>query len=182
MTLPERLIRDPFERANFTISAGAVTASAIFAPPIFTVSLGIGVVIEALNFRALRRATQHLFSGELVGGRPWSALFALRFALLGVAMYIALAAGAHPIGLVIGLSTVVPAVVLVAWKTPPPLVQDPSVPGPDDPSWDDWNPWLAQERQRDDRHDYTEASELDMNGHAHASPARSEAQASEVSK
>lgn len=143
----EKLSSDPIERLNLTLSAGAVAASLALASPQFSASLALGAAFEVANFRALRRATRRLFSGEIGGGGPWSAIFAVRFVLLGGAMYAALAAGAHPIGLILGLSMIVPAVVVVAWRTPPPAPEPgPPVPPPDDPSWDEWNPWLARER------------------------------------
>jgi hypothetical protein len=148
------LLGDPFERANLTISGCALATAAVLASPLFALSVGIGVVLEAANFRALRRATASLFGGELAGGRVWSGLFGLRFLLLGACMYAALAAGAHPIGLVLGLSTIVPSVVLVAWRTPPPPVpEEASALPPDDPSWDRWDPWLARERYPEDEDD-----------------------------
>ena len=67
-------------------------------------------------------------------------------------MYLALYAGASPAGLVLGLSLIVPAAVWVAFRTPVPVAPDTGyeVPPPDDPSWDDWNPWLARPRNSDD--------------------------------
>ena len=84
----------------------------------------------------------------------------MRFALLGFAMYIALRSGADPIALVLGLSLIVPATLWVAWRTPPPVASAAllaAVPPPDDPSWDEWNPWLARERNpsRDELTDAT---------------------------
>ena len=75
----------------------------------------------------------------------------LRLVLLAAAMYFALELGANPIGLVLGLSLIVPATIWVAWRTvPPPLPPEAfDVPPPDDPSWDEWNPWLARERELD---------------------------------
>ena len=65
---------------------------------------------------------------------------------IGVAVW----AGAHPVGLLIGLSMIVPAVIVEAWRRRPPVVADlPSLP-PDDPSWDRWNPWLAREHDVDE--------------------------------
>jgi hypothetical protein len=63
-------------------------------------------------------------------------------------MTVAIGAGAHPVGLVIGLSTIVPAVVIAAIRHEP-MASVPAVPGPppDDPSWDEWNPWTASERR-----------------------------------
>ena len=72
----------------------------------------------------------------------------MRFLFLGLAMYVALSAGANPFGLVLGLSMIVPSVIWVAWRQVPvvPLSATGDVPPPDDPSWDEWNPWLARER------------------------------------
>lgn len=141
---------DPMERLNFGISAGAVAASWALASPAFAVSLALGAAIEAVNFRALREASARLFAGDLAMGKAWAMGFGLRFAFLAVAISLALGGGAHPVGLVIGLSTTIPAVVLGAWLRRPPILRDlESVPAPppDDPSWDAWNPWLARERE-----------------------------------
>lgn len=148
-------LSDPFERMNLTLCVGALAASLALAPLNFTVSLGIGALIEAVSFRALRRATQQLFSGGIAGGSAWSALFSMRFLFLGAAIFVALKAGAHPVGLVLGLSTMVPAAIIVALRTPVPPApeQAGAVPPPDDPSWDEWNPWLARERDPEERED-----------------------------
>jgi hypothetical protein len=145
MTL--RVNIDPIERLNLGLSAGALAASLALAPPPFTAGLAVGAALEAANFRVLRRATQRLFGGQLVGGRAWTAGFALRFLFLGAAMYLAIRAGAHPAGLALGFSTIVPAVVIYAWRNPPPPVAGDPAPAPDDASWDEWNPWLARERR-----------------------------------
>ena len=152
MASVSKWIPDPIERMNLALSASAVAASFALAPPRFAASLAIGVLFEVANFRALRRATRRLFTRELTGGVAWAGLFAVRFALLGVALYLALDAGANPAGLVLGLSLIVPATVWVAWQSQPPVAPMPGyeVPAPDDPSWDDWNPWLACPRDPDD--------------------------------
>jgi len=138
---------EKIERLNLAFSAGAVATSAVVASPLFTASLALGAALEVVNFRALRRATDALFAGHVSGARPWTFLFALRFAFLAAVMYLAIEAGAHPIGLLIGLSAIVPASLLVAWRSQPPVVESSiPVPPPDDPSWDQWNPWLARER------------------------------------
>lgn len=134
------------ESLNFGISAGAVAAAFALASPVFAVSLAFGAAIEAANFRALRAAANRMFSGELAMGRLWAAGFGLRFGFLAIAISLALNAGAHPIGLVIGLSTTIPAVVLGAIYLRPPVLETGPAPPPDDPSWDAWNPWLARER------------------------------------
>ena len=50
------------------------------------------------------------------------------------------AAGAHPVGLVIGLSLIVPSVVIAAWMARPRAGPCRPRRPPDDPSWDEWNP------------------------------------------
>jgi hypothetical protein len=146
------------ESLNFGISAGAVAAGFALASPMFAASLAFGAAIEAANFRALRGAATRMFSGDLVAGREapgppdlqfgkmWAAGFGLRFGFLAVAISLALGAGAHPVGLVIGLSTTIPAVVIGAILQRPPIVETGPAPPPDDASWDEWNPWLARER------------------------------------
>jgi hypothetical protein len=152
LSTTSKFIADPFERANLTLSAGAVAAALAIAPVGFTASLAAGAALEVANFRALRRAKQRLFAGEIQGGWAWTALFGLRFALLGFAMYVALQAGADPIALVLGLSLIVPATIWVAWRMPPAVIPASALAAaapPDDPSWDEWNPWLARERSAD---------------------------------
>lgn len=134
------------ERLNLGISAGALAVSLAVASPAFSGSLALGVALEAVNFRALRESSIRLFSGEIQGGRMWALLFALRLVMLLGSMGVALAAGAHPIGLLIGVSTIVPAALIGAWVMRPPI--DPSAPSlaPDDPSWDLYSVWRAAER------------------------------------
>jgi hypothetical protein len=137
---------DPMERLNLGICAGTVAVGWAVATPAFAASLAVGAAIEALNFRALRAGAARLFAGDLVVGKAWAMGFGVRFAFLAIAISIAMNAGAHPVGLVIGLSTTIPAVLIGAWLQRPPIDPDaPAVPT-DDPSWDVWNPWLARER------------------------------------
>lgn len=141
---------DRTEQLNWTIAGGALATSAALATPGFTASLALGVALEAVNYRALRRATEFFLSGQLAGGRAWTAGFGLRFAFLALAMTVAVGAGVHPVGLVIGLSTIVPAVVIAAFRQQPvPGAPALPAPPPDDPSWDEWNAWTASERARD---------------------------------
>ncbi|HKJ25019.1 MAG TPA: hypothetical protein VKB65_09375, partial [Myxococcota bacterium] len=77
---------DGAERLNWTIAGGALATSAALAPAPFTASLALGVALEAVNYRALRRSTELFFGGELRGGKAWSAGFGLRFAFLALAM------------------------------------------------------------------------------------------------
>lgn len=142
---------DPTQRMNLTISAGAVAASLMLATPTFAFSLLAGTLIEALNFHALRRSAQFLFWGQIAGSRGWGSVFALRFGLLATAIFAALQFGADPVGLVIGLSLMMPAAVIEAWRTRPPIDENAPAIDADDPSWDLWNPWLAREREADER-------------------------------
>lgn len=144
---------DPLERWNLTIGAGAVLASVAAVSPAFGLSVALGAAIEAVNFRSLLRGSQWLFSGgSETLGRLWALGFGLRFVFLAVAIWLAIDAGAHPIGLVLGLSTIVPAVVVGAWRQRPPPSREPPQPGlpPDDPSWDEWDLWRARERPRNE--------------------------------
>lgn len=142
---------DSAERVNLLVAGGAVAAAAALASPAFTASLALGAGMEVLNYRVLRRSTEALFAGRIAGGGSWSGGFGLRFGLLAAAMTAALAAGAHPVGLVIGLSTMVPAVVIAALRNPPQAGPGAlPAPPPNDPCWEDWNAWLARERDRDE--------------------------------
>jgi hypothetical protein len=133
------------ERVNLTISAGAVAAGLTLGSSAFAASLALGAAIEALNFRVLRAGAARLFAGDLGIGTAWLAGFGIRFGFLTFAIGYAIQAGAHPVGLTIGLSTILPAVVIGAWLQRPPIGNPEPGPPPDDPSWDRWNPWLARE-------------------------------------
>ena len=137
---------DRVERLNLTLSAGAVAASMALATPHFATSLAVGAALEAVNFRTLRNAGKRLVSGELVATVPQIGIFGARFLLLAGAIVLSIAVGANPIALLIGLSIVVPAVVIDAWRHRPPIEDCELVPPPppDDPSWDDWNVWRVQ--------------------------------------
>lgn len=141
---------DPIERTNLTLSAGAVALSLAFASPVFALSLAIGAVLEAFNFRGLRRSAQFLFWGEIRGSGGWLGVYSLRMSLLVIGMGTALYFGAHPVGLVIGLSLIMPAVVIEAWRSRPQV--DPQAPAlaEDDPAWERWNAWLARENAPDE--------------------------------
>lgn len=138
---------DPIERTNLTLSAGAVAASLALASPIFTWSLAAGALLEALNFRGLRRAAQFLFWGRINGSSAWTGVYALRFGWIGLGIGLALYLGADPIGLLVGLSLIMPAAIIEAWRNRPSV--DPNAPAlaGNDPEWDRWNPWLACERE-----------------------------------
>jgi hypothetical protein len=143
---------DPIERTNLALCAGAAAASWWLVTPAFALSLGFGALLEAVNFRGLRRSAEFLFGGYLQGG-SWQGLFALRFGLLVIGIGAALAFGAHPLGLLLGLSLIMPAAIFEAWRARPPFDPNAPVLAPDDPSWDRWNPWLARENDPSDDED-----------------------------
>ncbi len=144
---------DPIERWNIAISAGAVATSLAVATPLFATSLAVGAALEAANFRALRRSTQFLFWGVMPGQRAWAAIFGMRFGLLAMGITAALFLGADAVGLLTGLSLIMPATVIETWRSRPPI--DPNAPrlAADDPSWDRWNPWLARESASSEEHE-----------------------------
>jgi len=134
------------ERLNLALSAGAAAAGYALVSPLFAASLAAGAMIETLNFHHMLRAGERLFAGQ---PGDWNGGFARRFALLGLALGGALWIGAHPVGLLVGVSLIMPVAVLEAWRNRPPI--DPNAPtlAPDDPGWEDWNPWLAREIEAD---------------------------------
>ncbi len=140
-----RLERSDVTRWNLAFSAGACAASWWLVSPLFAASLALGAGLEIMNFRALWRSSERVLLGKGPASAAAMGAFGLRFVLLGAALWVALDAGAHPVGLVVGLSLMVPAVVLAAWQHRP-LPQSAPALAPDDPSWDEWNPWLARER------------------------------------
>jgi len=144
---------DRVQGLNLGLSAGAVALSWVLLSPLFAASLAAGAVLEAVNFRSMRRSCQAIFQAGVSGSGPAVTAFGLRFVLLGAGVGLALYVGAHPVGLVIGLSLIVPSVVIAAWMARPEPAPATPVPPPDDPTWDDWNPWLAREREPDDEED-----------------------------
>lgn len=140
---------DPIEYLNLQISAGAVAVSLVLAPAAVTWGIAAGALLEAVNFRALRGSAQHLFAGSLGDSRAWVGVYGLRMALLAAAIGGVLEVGAHPLGLLLGLSLVVPAVLIHAWRTRPAI--DPNAPAlaADDPAWEAWDTWRACERDEE---------------------------------
>jgi hypothetical protein len=137
---------DPIERTNLTLSAGAAALSLALAPPAFAASLLLGAALEWVNFRGLRRSALAFFGGEVPGSSGYRAVAGLRFLLLAVGIATALGLGAHPVGLVVGLSLIMPAAVIEAWRHRPPSQPDAPRLAADDPDWDRWDAWLARER------------------------------------
>jgi hypothetical protein len=146
---------DPMERVNMGISAGAIAASFAIATPHFATSLAFGAALEALNFRFLYGGARAMFSGVIEGQRGWLAIFGLRFGILAVGIIAAMRVGADPLGLVLGLSLVIPAVLIAAIWNRPPIIDCPAEPPlePDDPSWDSYSIWRAAEVEHADEED-----------------------------
>ena len=135
---------------NLGLSAGAVAVSWMLLSPLFAASLAAGAALEAANFRSLRRSCPLIFQAGVSGSGAAASSFGLRFVLLAAAVGLAVYLGAHPVGLVIGLSLIVPSVVIAAWMARPEPAPATPAPPPDDPSWDEWNPWLARERDAEE--------------------------------
>jgi hypothetical protein len=140
---------EAIERTNLALSAGAAALSLALAGPSFGASVVAGAALELVNFRGLRRSAVAFFEGAIPGSAGYRALAGLRFAVLASGIVASLAFGADPVGLVIGLSMIVPATVIEAWRHRPPI--DPNAPAlpPDDPAWDRWDVWRAREREAD---------------------------------
>ena len=168
---------DAIERWNVGLGAGAVAASLALVSPHFAISLAVGAFLEAVNFRGLARHARGAFASMQaaalydadtladpspadpqgvtapdpqvpgVPGARWAGIFSLRFVFLIGGMFYALWLGADPLGLVLGVSLIVPAAVIGAWLHRPPVqpVDPAMVLPPDDPSWDNWSVWRATE-------------------------------------
>lgn len=115
------------EQWNLGLSAGAVAASFALVTPHFATSLAVGAFLEAINLGAIHRASKRLFAGELMSG-GWVGGLALRFLILGTAIYLTMRAGANPVALLIGLSIAMPATVVDAWINRPPILDPTTLP------------------------------------------------------
>jgi hypothetical protein len=127
------------------IAVATLVAFAL-ATPKFALSLLLGAALQTMNFRGLFGLAQAAFANE---ARAASG-FALRLPLFGALVFLAIGAGVDPAGLLVGVTTLVPAVVIAAWQARPRNAADPAaLPAlaPDDPSWDHYSLWLARERE-----------------------------------
>jgi len=115
------------EQWNIGLSASAVAASYALATPHFATSLAAGAFLEAINLGAIHRAAQRLFAGELMS-RGWVGGLALRFIILGTAIFLTMRAGGNPIALLIGLSIAMPATLIDAWLNRPPILDPATLP------------------------------------------------------
>lgn len=148
----QRLGLDPMQGWSLALSAGAAAAGWALVSPLFAGSVALGALLEAANFRGLRRHCERIFFGAGGAGGLAATAFGLRFALLGAAVAAALHAGAHPVGLLAGLSMIVPAALAVAWRHRPAPSEAEALDAlpADDPSWDRWSVWLAREVEVED--------------------------------
>lgn len=124
--------------------AAAAAAALALGTPKLALSILLGAALQTLNFRSLFALAQRAFAQERA-----SSGFALRLPLLGALLFVAIRAGVDAAGLLVGLSVVMPAVVLAAWQSRPPRLAPRDLPAlaPNDPTWDAWSPWLARERE-----------------------------------
>ncbi len=150
----------PAEKLNLGISAGAVAASFALAPPLFAGSLAAGAMLGSVNFRFLHRTAEGIFNG-LVQSGSWIVVLVFRLALVFAGICAAMMSGADAIGLVIGLSLVMPASVAAAiWLRPQHVAAEPGPAiAPDDPIWDDYSVWRPSREPRrfpDEAHEESE--------------------------
>jgi len=134
-------------RWNLAFSASTCAASYSLVSPAFAMAVGFGTLLELASFQSMWRSCERIFlsgSNGLSGALP-AGVFGLRFLIVALVLFMAIRAGVHPIGLVMGLLSIVPAILVAAWRARPAI--DPNAPAlhPDDPTWDAWNPWIAQE-------------------------------------
>lgn len=143
MNEPIRETRVLAWHAAFAAAAGLAAFG--LATPKFALSLLLGAALQTLNFRGLFGLAQ---SALALQARAASG-FALRLPLFGALVFVALEVGVDPAGLLCGITTLVPAVVVAAWQSRPRVIPASELPAlaPDDPAWDEWSPWLARERE-----------------------------------
>lgn len=133
---------------NLALSTGACAASYALVSPRFAMALAVGALLEVMNFRSLFSSSRRIFFAGVEGingAGPAVGAFGVRFLLLAVVIYFAIEAGLHPAGLLVGLSLIMPAAVVAAWRARPEIDPDAPTLPPDDPGWEGWNPWLARE-------------------------------------
>jgi hypothetical protein len=139
----------PVDALSVGLALVATSASFLLVSPLFGFSVALGAALEMVNFRNLRRTCERVVTGEATSGLVMSG-FSFRFVLLGGVVGVALYAGAHPVGLLVGLSLIVPAMLAAAWHTRPVALPASEGPAAPDEEWDRWNPWLARESDDDE--------------------------------
>ena len=125
----------------------AALAALALATPKFALSLLLGAALQTLSLHGLFGFARAAFTQQ---ARAASG-FAVRLPLFGALLFVAIKAGVDAAGLLVGITTLVPAVVIAAWQSRPRDIADsttlPALPL-DDPSWDQYSLWLARERER----------------------------------
>jgi hypothetical protein len=133
---------------HLAFSAAASALAFAFVSPRFALGLALGAALQTMNFRGLFGLARMAFALQ---ARAASG-FALRLPLFGALVFLAIRAGVDAAGLLAGVTTLVPAVVIAAWQSRPRDAADtaalPAL-APDDPSWDQYSLWLARERETD---------------------------------
>jgi hypothetical protein len=134
------------------ISTAAALLAFALATPKFALSLLLGAALQTLNFRGLFGLAQ----SALVQQARVASGFALRLSLVAALLFVAIRAGVDAAGLLAGITTLVPAVLVAAWQARPRNVADvgalPAL-APDDPSWDQYSLWLARESESEREED-----------------------------
>lgn len=156
------------EQLNLGLSAGAVAASFALLTPHFALSLAAGAALEALNFGAIHRGAQRLFEVDAATGerevnaqiKGWVGVFSMRFLILAAAIYAVMEVGADPAAMIIGLSIVMPATMIDAWRNRPAVVDPATLPilledetDDDKEYWENysiWRPGRLLTSERDD--------------------------------
>ncbi len=113
------MFRNPIERIHLFVASATIGLSCAFLAKDLSLAVALGSVLGGVNLALLHRSSAKLFSGELKGATGWSAIFLLRFLLFALAIGVSLGSGIDPVGLIIGFSTILPAVVVATWKTRP---------------------------------------------------------------
>src|SRR5262245_510553 len=131
---------------NLAFSAGASALGFALVSPRFAAGLAVGAVLEIANFRSMWRSCERIFLYSENGAGPAVATFGLRFILLGGVIFLALRGGIDAAGLLVGLSLVVPASLLAAWRARPPVLADAPALAPETQGRCRWNPVRARWR------------------------------------
>ena len=138
---------------NLLICGSLLVGAAFFVSPRFASSIAMGIALESFNLRNLRRSAHFFIHGAAAQGAAWIPSAALRFGLSILVVAVTISYGASPMGLVLGVISLFPALIYDSWKQLKALPVQVNQPATDE-EWELWNPWLANETiQRDDEQD-----------------------------
>lgn len=136
-------------RWYLALVAGAVSVAWFASSPGVAISLLCGAGIGALNFFLIYRNCQAIFLGAAGGERNGTVVaalgFCLRFGMLLLVVAVSIYIGAHPVGLVIGLSLIVPAILIQTWISRPAVDRAATLAPLDDGCREIWNASLVRE-------------------------------------